>query len=80
MAELIPAGVEAALVAFRTGLHSFKTQQDIEPAAAGASQPWSFITSLTESQAVETCEGFIKKAVSIMNITESNKNSPNSWC
>jgi naphtho-gamma-pyrone polyketide synthase len=46
MAELVPAGVEAALAAFRTGLHSLKMQQDIEQVAPGGPQSWSFISSI----------------------------------
>lgn len=65
MAELVPAGVEAALAAFRTGLHSLKMQRDIEPAATEAPQSWSFIASMTESEALESIEAFISKDVGI---------------
>lgn len=73
MAELVPAGVEAALAAFRTGLHSLKMQQDIEPVAAGGSRSWSFVASLTEPQALETIQGFTAKAVSRAKIVESDR-------
>ncbi|KAH4055428.1 hypothetical protein HBH92_078380 [Parastagonospora nodorum] len=61
MAELVPAGVEAALAAFRTGLHSLKMQRDIEPAATEDAQSWSFIASMTESEALENIGAFISK-------------------
>jgi naphtho-gamma-pyrone polyketide synthase len=65
MAELVPAGVEAALAAFRTGLHSLKMQRDIEPAATEDAQSWSFIASMTEREALESIEAFISKDVGI---------------
>ncbi|KAH8691020.1 hypothetical protein GQ44DRAFT_796974 [Phaeosphaeriaceae sp. PMI808] len=58
MAELVPVGVEAALAAFRTGLYSLKMQRDIEPVSDDDVQSWSFITSLTESQALKALEEF----------------------
>lgn len=64
MTELVPAGVEAALVAFRTGLHSLKMQRDIEPLSANASRSWSFIFTLSESQALEVLQGFNAEVVS----------------
>jgi hypothetical protein len=64
MAELLPAGVEAALAAFRTALHSLRTRQDIESVSSEQSQSWSFITSLTESQALKCIEELNKKTVS----------------
>lgn len=64
MTELIPAGVEAALAAFRTGLHSLMTQQDTEPMSIEKARPWSFILSLPESQALEILQKFNVEAVS----------------
>ncbi|KAL8653253.1 MAG: hypothetical protein Q9210_002207 [Variospora velana] len=58
MTELIPAGVEAALAAFRTGLHSLIMQQDIEPMSIEKARPWSFISSLPEYQALEILQKF----------------------
>ncbi|KAL8896686.1 MAG: hypothetical protein Q9192_002952 [Flavoplaca navasiana] len=58
MTELIPAGVEAALAAFRTGLHSLRMQQDIEPMSIERPRPWSFVSSLQESQALEILQKF----------------------
>nr|P9WET5.1 RecName: Full=Non-reducing polyketide synthase Preu4; Short=NR-PKS Preu4 [Preussia isomera]UNY67716.1 polyketide synthase Preu4 [Preussia isomera] len=69
MAELVPAGVEAALAAFRTGLHSFKAQQDIVPTTVEQLQSWSFVTSMTESQALETIREFTDK----MHLTQSQR-------
>ena len=63
MAELIPAAVEAALAAFRTGLYSLRLQQDIEPLPADAFQSWSSIVSLTESKAMEILQRFDAQAV-----------------
>ncbi|CAI6237317.1 unnamed protein product [Periconia digitata] len=62
MAELVPAGVEAALAAFRTGLHSFKMQRDIEPISTEGARSWSFIANLTESQALKALEDFGSEA------------------
>lgn len=64
MAELVSAGVQAAVAAFRTGLHSLNMQRDIEPASAGQVQSWSFIASLTESRALQTIEEFAAKKAS----------------
>jgi hypothetical protein len=58
MRELVPAGVEAAIVAFRTGLHSLKMQRDIEPCSAEVPRPWSYIVSLQESKALEILRQF----------------------
>ncbi|PVH92616.1 hypothetical protein DM02DRAFT_677379 [Periconia macrospinosa] len=58
MAELVPAGVEAALAAFRTGLYSLKMQRDIEPISAEGARSWSFIASLTECRALKVIEDF----------------------
>jgi hypothetical protein len=65
MAELVPAGVEAALAAFRTGLHSLKMQRDIEPAATEAPQSWSFLAGMTEREALETIGAFVSTDVGI---------------
>lgn len=64
MTELVPAGVEAALAAFRTGLHSFRMQRDIEPFSAEGSRSWSFIFSLPESEALDILQRFKAEAVS----------------
>jgi hypothetical protein len=63
MAELVPAGVEAALAAFRTGLCSLKMQRDVDTMSPEAGQLWSFIASLTESRALETIQTFTTEAV-----------------
>jgi hypothetical protein len=63
MAELVPAGVEAALAAFRTGLYSLKMQRDVDTMSPEAGQSWSFIASLTESGALETIQAFTTEAV-----------------
>jgi naphtho-gamma-pyrone polyketide synthase len=63
LAELVPAGVEASLAAFRTAMHSLKLQQEIEPVKTGKSKSWSLMTSLTETQAMEVVQGFNAEAV-----------------
>ncbi|KAL8725152.1 MAG: hypothetical protein Q9166_007527 [cf. Caloplaca sp. 2 TL-2023] len=62
MTELVPAGVEAVLVAFRTGLHSLKMQRDIEPLSFEGSRSWSYIFSLPESKALEILRTFSAEA------------------
>lgn len=64
MSELIPAGVEAVLAAFRTGLHSLRMQQDIDPISTERAGPWSLVVSLMESQALEILQRFNVEAVS----------------
>lgn len=61
----MPAGVEAALAAFRTGLHSLKMQRDIEPAATDAPQSWSVLAGMTEREALESIRAFVSTDVGI---------------
>ncbi|KAL8727579.1 MAG: hypothetical protein Q9181_005663 [Wetmoreana brouardii] len=62
MTELVPAGVEAALAAFRTGLHSLRMQRDMEPLPAEGSRSWSVIVSLSESIALDILRRFSAEA------------------
>ncbi|KAL9094495.1 MAG: hypothetical protein Q9165_003345 [Trypethelium subeluteriae] len=55
-AELVPAGVEAVIYAFRTALYSFKLQQDLERSTSGTSQSWSALVSLSEQHAADLIE------------------------
>jgi len=64
MAEVVPAGVEAALAAFRTGLQALKMQRDLDLVSADGARPWSFLVNMPESQARETVEKFSAKEVS----------------
>ena len=57
LSELIPAGIEASLVAFRTGLRSLEIRNDTERPITGTSQSWSAVVSTQEAEAAE----FIKK-------------------
>ncbi len=47
VAELIAAGIEAVLVAFRTGLRSLEARNDIEPRCV-ASAVWSVVLGMQE--------------------------------
>ncbi len=49
--ELVPAAIEAVLVAFRTGLRSVEVRQDIEPDVQIISSSWSMILAIQEEQA-----------------------------
>ncbi|KAL6716883.1 hypothetical protein ACLMJK_004795 [Lecanora helva] len=58
LSELVPAGIEAAIAAFRTGLRSLELGRDIEGDSAETPQSWSGVVSLKESQAKELIESF----------------------
>lgn len=64
MSELIPAGVEAVLVAFRTALQSLNTRNEIELPVPEANQSWSAVVSLKEARAIELIETFGQENVS----------------
>lgn len=67
MSELIPAGVEAVLVAFRTALRSLATRNEIELPVPEANQSWSAVVSLKEARANELIEAFGQESVSAQN-------------
>ena len=62
ISELLPAAVEAVLVAFRTGLRSFEARNDIEPRSV-ASPVWSAIVGIQEEQAASILDAFSKEKV-----------------
>lgn len=63
MPELIPAGIEAVIHAFRTGLHSFKLQRDLEKSLSPTPKSWSAVIALPEQRAAELVEDFAVKRV-----------------
>jgi len=65
LSELIPAGIEAVLVAFRTGLRSLELRNDIERPIPESSRSWSVVVSAYEDQAAELIETFSLKKVSL---------------
>ena len=62
---MVPAGVEAVLVAFKTGLRSLEVRDDIETPIADASRSWSVVLSIEEAQATKIIETLISEKVSI---------------
>jgi naphtho-gamma-pyrone polyketide synthase len=64
VSELIPAGVEAVLVAFRTALHSLKTRNEIEELISEANPSWSAVVSLKETQALDLIKTFTQENAS----------------
>jgi naphtho-gamma-pyrone polyketide synthase len=56
--ELIPAAVEAVLIAFRTGLRSIVVRDDIEEVSQDASSVWSVIVGMERNQAIQELENF----------------------
>lgn len=65
MAELIPAGVEAVLAAFRTALCTLAVRDDIEgPNHNRHHQSWSAVVNIKEDEASELIERFILEKVS----------------
>ena len=63
IAELIPAGVEAVVHAFRTGLHSFKLQRDLEGSPSPTPKSWSAVVALPEQRAGDLIESFVVEKV-----------------
>ena len=61
IAELVPAGIQAVIQAFRTGLHSFKIQQDLETSLSPGSKSWSVVVALSEKRAAELIENYAAK-------------------
>lgn len=64
LSEVIPAGVEAVLVAFRTALFSPILRNDIEKSSPGMSPSWSVVVTLQEAEAVKFIETFDRAGVS----------------
>lgn len=61
--ELIPAGVEAVIHAFWTGLHSFKLQRDLERSLSPTPRSWSAVVALPEQRAADLIENFVLEKV-----------------
>ena len=62
VAELLPAAIEAVLVAFRTGLRSFEACNDIETRSV-APPVWSVIIGMQEEQASAILDAYSKANV-----------------
>ncbi|KAG8630570.1 hypothetical protein KVT40_002189 [Elsinoe batatas] len=62
IADLVDTGVEAALVAFRSGWHAHRLQRATEACSDGESRSWSVVVSLTESKAAEVLKRFNTEA------------------
>lgn len=62
--ELLPAAVEAVLIAFRTGLRSVEVRNDIEQSSQSVSPVWSVIVGLEENQALKELNAFSNAKVS----------------
>jgi naphtho-gamma-pyrone polyketide synthase len=59
LSELIPAALEAVLVAFRTGLASIEARNDIEHNAQDPAPLWSVIIGMKEQDALSALKTFI---------------------
>jgi naphtho-gamma-pyrone polyketide synthase len=64
LSELVPAGIEAVLVAFRTGLRSLELRNDIVRPVPETSRSWSVVVSGQEEQVATYIEAFNIKKVS----------------
>lgn len=76
--ELIPAAVEAVLIAFRTGLRSIEVRNDVERASQELSPVWSVIVGLGESQALKELDAFSRAKV-LISATSKVKGSFNTY-
>lgn len=63
ISELIPAGIEAVLAAFRTGLCSLELRNDIERPSNRTPRSWSAVVSASEAQAAGLLQSFNSKNV-----------------
>lgn len=63
IAELIPAGIQAVIHAFRTGLHSFKVQRDLQSSLSPTPKSWSAAIALPEQRAADLVEDYAVKRV-----------------
>lgn len=62
VSELLPAGIEATLVAFRTGLRSWEARNDIENRSV-ASPVWSVSVGMQGEQVYTALDEFCKAEV-----------------
>ncbi|KAI9707015.1 MAG: Type I Iterative PKS [Bogoriella megaspora] len=60
ISELIPAAVEAVILAFRTGLHSFRLERDFRASSDTTPQQWSAVVSVSEQVAVDLIEHYVQ--------------------
>ncbi|KAL2012344.1 hypothetical protein VTN00DRAFT_5062 [Thermoascus crustaceus] len=58
LSELIPAGIEAALIAFRTALRSLEVRNDIEKPTSEVNRSWSLVVSEREAQIAALIETY----------------------
>lgn len=63
--ELLPAAVEAVLIAFRIGLRSIEIRDDIERVSKNNSSTWSVIVAMEEDQASRELSAFSAAKVRI---------------
>lgn len=63
IAELIPAGIQAVIYAFRTAFHSFKLQRDLERSLSPTAKSWSAAIALPEQLAAVLVENYAVKRV-----------------
>jgi naphtho-gamma-pyrone polyketide synthase len=64
LAELIPAGVEAVLAAFRTALCSLAVRNDIEGPSHDRHRSWSAVVNAPEKEASVLIQRFVLDKVS----------------
>lgn len=64
--ELVPAAVEAVLIAFRTGLRSIEVRDEIDQGSQSASPVWSVIVGMEESQALTELDAFSAEKVFVL--------------
>lgn len=70
--ELLPAAVEAVLIAFRTGLRSIEVRDDIERSSQSELPMWSVIVGMDESQALKELNVFSAAKVTISATSKSH--------
>lgn len=67
LSELVPAGIEAVIVAFRTALRSLILRDDIEPINDVSTSSWSVVVSAQEVDIANRIGHFNQKSVSSRN-------------
>lgn len=68
--ELIPAAIEAVLIAFRIGLRSIEVRDEIEPGSRSTLPVWSVIVGMEESQALTELNAFSAAKVALSATSE----------
>ena len=64
ISQLVTAGAEAVLVAFKTGLCSLELRDDLEKPTADGPRSWSVVVNTTEARATEIIKTFNSAKVS----------------